>query len=113
MHTTPTCTHRFADHHRCGSPALRGEQHCYYHHPNRRPVANPYERRARRGFHLTPPDSPQTLQLALGQIVQRLAANQLDVHRAGQIIYTLQLLGKHTCHLNATDEHSNCATAST
>jgi hypothetical protein len=94
MPNTPICTHRFADDHRCGSPALRSEQYCYYHHPNRKPVANPYERRARRGFHLVAPDTPQTLQMALSQVVQRLAANQLDVHRAGQIIYTLQLLSQ-------------------
>ena len=88
----PTCTHRFADDHRCGSPALRGEVYCYYHHPKRKPVANPYERRARRGFHIVVPDSPQAFQQALGQVLQRLAANQLDVHRAGQMLYTLQLL---------------------
>jgi hypothetical protein len=95
---TPACTHIFADTHRCGSPAMRGEQHCYYHHPNRKPVANPYERRARRGFQLAVPDSPHTLRLALNQVLHRLAANQLDVHRAGQILYTLQLLAPHLAH---------------
>jgi hypothetical protein len=90
--TSPICTHYFADDHRCGSPCLRGEDYCYYHHPTRRPIANPYERRARRGFQLPAPDSRQALQFALGQVCQRLAANQIDVHRAGQILYTLQLL---------------------
>ena len=94
MPYSTTCTHRFADDHRCGSPALRGEQHCYYHHPNRKPVANPYERRARRGFHIVAPTSPETHQQALSQVLQRLAANQLDVHRAGQMLYTLQLLAQ-------------------
>ena len=32
-----TCHHLFPDAHRCGSPALRGETICYYHHPQPRP----------------------------------------------------------------------------
>jgi hypothetical protein len=47
-----SCVHIFPDTHRCGSPALRGETHCYYHHPDRKPVANPYARCAHRGFQL-------------------------------------------------------------
>ncbi len=35
----PTCHHVFPDNHRCGSPSLRGEAFCYFHHPDRQPVA--------------------------------------------------------------------------
>jgi hypothetical protein len=35
----PTCHHLFPDDHRCGSPSLRGEAFCYFHHPDRQPVA--------------------------------------------------------------------------
>jgi len=35
--TLTLCRHFHASGRRCGSPALRGEQFCYYHHPNRRP----------------------------------------------------------------------------
>jgi hypothetical protein len=88
---TRDCSHIFADRHRCGSPALRGERFCYYHHPDRHPVANSYERRSRRGFQIETPSNPVALQRALNQVLQRLATNQLDVHRAGLILYSLQL----------------------
>src|ERR1017187_8418857 len=33
----PSCHHLHSTGNRCGSPALRGEQFCFYHHPTRRP----------------------------------------------------------------------------
>jgi hypothetical protein len=29
-----SCNHLFPDNHRCGSPALRGQTFCYFHHPD-------------------------------------------------------------------------------
>ncbi len=86
-----TCTHIFADHHRCGSPALRGERLCYYHHPSRRSVADPYQRRSRRGFDIAIPTDPASLQSALHQVIQRLASNKIDTQRAGLLLYSLQI----------------------
>jgi hypothetical protein len=38
----PPCRqHVFADDHRCGSPALRGETHCYHHHPDGKASPSP------------------------------------------------------------------------
>jgi hypothetical protein len=91
----PTCHHVFPDNHRCGSPALRGERFCYYHHPSRKPVANPRARLARRGFHLAAPRNHADLQQALGEVITRLAAKKLDVHRAGLLLYSLQIAGRH------------------
>ncbi|MBW4040434.1 MAG: hypothetical protein HIU91_16575 [Acidobacteria bacterium] len=88
------CTHLFPDDHRCGSPALRGEAFCYYHHPDREPVANPIARHSRRGFHLDPPADRASLQIALNQVTTRLAANKLDVHRASLILYSLQIASR-------------------
>jgi hypothetical protein len=87
----PTCHHLFPDAHRCGSPSLRGEAFCHYHHPDRQPAANPYVRRARRGFRLTPPTDQPSLQNAVAEIIVRLAANKLDARRAGLILYSLQI----------------------
>ncbi len=87
----PLCTHRFLDGHTCGSPALRGEQFCYFHHPRRRPVANTYERQSRRGFTLPAPETREEIQVAISLITERLAANKIDVHRARALLYSLQL----------------------
>ena len=39
-HHIPTFHHIFDDAHRCGSPSMRGESHCYF--PlDRNPVAHP------------------------------------------------------------------------
>src|ERR1035441_5385605 len=35
------CRHMFTDGHRCGSPALRQRDFCFYHHANRRPAPAP------------------------------------------------------------------------
>ena len=85
------CRHIFPDEHRCGSPALRGETHCYFHHPDRKPVANPYARRALRGFQIVPPTNRRELQTALSDVITRLAANKIDVHRASLLLYSLQI----------------------
>ena len=76
---------------RCGSPALRGETHCYFHHPNRKPSAI---RHARRGFSIVLPRDRASLHVSLNQVISRLAANQLDPHRASLLLYSLQLAGQ-------------------
>ena len=39
MQTIATCNHLFPDQHRCGSPALRGQAFCYFHHPDQQLAA--------------------------------------------------------------------------
>jgi len=80
--------------HRCGSPALRGQHFCYYHHPTRRRVANPNERAARRvarqAFDITLPHSRPELNATLSEIIVRIAANRIDLRRAGLLLLALQ-----------------------
>jgi hypothetical protein len=96
------CHHAFpstssAPHRRCGSPALRGESFCYYHHPTRKVVSNPNERRARRtarqSFTVPLPTNRQQLQLSLVHIMQRITTNQIDLRRAGLLLFALQAAG--------------------
>ncbi len=54
----------------------------------------PLTHRARRGFQLTAPHDKASLQLALNEVIQRLATNKLDVHRASLLLYSLQLAGQ-------------------
>jgi len=77
---------------RCGSPALRGEVHCYYHHPSRKPSVT---RHSRKGFDIMLPQDRASLQYSLHQVIHRLAANEIDTHRASLLLYSLQLAGRH------------------
>jgi hypothetical protein len=90
----PHCRHLFPDNHRCGSPALRGEAFCYYHHPDRAPLSNTTASRAKRGFRITPPTDARSIQLALGQVLVALGANKIDTRRASLLLYTLQLASR-------------------
>jgi len=95
MNCSTLCTHRFEPSpsgpaRTCGSPALRDQKFCYYHHPTRKPAPSPKSgrdaRRARRiarqSFALTPPTTSAALQRSLTEVIQRVAANQLDLRRA-------------------------------
>jgi hypothetical protein len=97
QHTTETpkqyqCRHIFTDGHRCASPCLRQEEFCYYHHTTRKPIANPKQRRSRRStFHLPLPEDRSAIQSSIGQVLQRIAANDIDPRRAGLLLYGLQI----------------------
>jgi hypothetical protein len=89
------CTHVFPDRHQCGSPALRGQALCYFHHPTRLRVKNPNERRARRiarqSFDLSAPTDRYQFQDVLSEVIARIAANQIDMRRAGLLLFALQI----------------------
>jgi hypothetical protein len=86
------CHHIFPDDHRCGSPRLRNEQFCYYHHDSRRPVVRPHERLARRStFSLFTPTDFDAIQESLGELLVRIAAKDIDPRRAGLLLYCLQI----------------------
>jgi hypothetical protein len=89
------CRHIHAAGHQCGSPALRREQFCYFHHTTRRPKppAN--------GFRYINSQEPFTLPIVedrvsaisvAAQVLSRIATNDLDPTRAGAMLYNLQIL---------------------
>lgn len=89
---TYQCHHIFPDGFRCGSPRMRNEQFCYFHHDSRRPVARPQERIARRSsFSLFTPTSHDAIQESLGELLVRIATNNIDSRRAGLLLYGLQI----------------------
>ncbi len=68
------------------------EEFCYYHHTTRKPVANPRQRRSRRStFDLPLPEDRSAIQSSIGQVLQRIAANDIDPRRAGLLLYGLQI----------------------
>ena len=86
------CHHIFPRDTRCGSPRMRDEQFCYYHHDSRRVIARPQQRNARRStFSLFTPTSPNAILESLGEVMTRIAANDIDARRAGLLLYALQL----------------------
>jgi hypothetical protein len=89
MSTYPTCHHLRPTGNRCGSPALRGEQFCFYHHPTRRPPTRAVP--SRTPFDVPPITDPEALQITLSEIIRRLADNTLDTKRASLLLLTLQM----------------------
>jgi hypothetical protein len=87
--------------HSCGSPALRGESFCFYHHPRRKPVPNRAEqqartrerRLARRTITVALPQTHAELLGALNQVIALIAANRIDVRRANLLLTTLKAAG--------------------
>jgi hypothetical protein len=97
QHATPAtkqyqCRHIFTDGRRCASPCLRHEEFCYYHHTTRKPVVEPRQRRSRRStFNLPLPEDRSAIQSSIGQVLQRIASNDIDPRRAGLLLYGLQI----------------------
>jgi len=95
------CRHIFTDGRRCQSPTLRGasgpEHFCYYHHTTRRPIPTT-ELRNRKGhracrepFHIPLPEDRSAIQHAIGEVIQRLAANEIDSRRASILLHGLRI----------------------
>jgi hypothetical protein len=86
------CRHIFTDGRRCGSACLRHEEFCYYHHTTRKPIENPRQRRNRRStFDLPLPEDRSAIQCSIGQVLRRIASNEIDPRRAGLLLYGLQI----------------------
>jgi hypothetical protein len=87
--------------HSCGSPALRGERFCFYHHPARERRPNRTEQRsrarerrlARRTVSVLLPRTRPELLASLHHVMSLLAANDIDLHRAGLLIEALKSAG--------------------
>jgi len=85
------CRHIFTDGHRCGSKCLRSEEFCYYHHTTRRPIADVQGRTGRQArFDLPLPGQRSAMQAAIGEVIRRIARNEIDAKRAGLLLYGLQ-----------------------
>jgi hypothetical protein len=86
------CRHIFLDGHRCGSPSLRREEFCYYHHTTRGAAADLRDRRARMcEFELPPLEDRSSVLAAIAEVLQRIAACAIDNKRAGLLLYGLQI----------------------
>ena len=81
------CRHIHTSGRRCGSPALRGEPFCYYHHTTRRPAPRHHGVHPDHAvFELPAIDDRAGVQFALAQVLARVATDQLDHKRSGRLL---------------------------
>jgi hypothetical protein len=83
------CTHVKITGHRCGSPALRGQPHCYFHHQilsSRQPQADDSQLHS-----IALIENEEAVQVALMQVIDALLKNTMDTRRAGLVIKALYI----------------------
>src|SRR5271169_7001955 len=88
-----TCSHVKEDGVYCDSPALRGRKYCYYHlmqRGRRLRLALAQGRNEPSQLILPPLENLGSMSVALSEIVQALAAGQLDHRSAGLMLYAIQ-----------------------
>ena len=91
--TRQQCRHILPAGRRCLAPCLRTRDFCFFHQtsrPARRTRIFPQPT----GFAIARPEDRASIQTALGDILERLAAAELDPRRARLMLYALQI----ACH---------------
>ena len=91
MSTHRTCTHIKVTGVRCGSPALRGEQFCYFHQNAHRGVRRPPQSRL---HPIALIEDEESIQFALMEVINALMRNTIDYQRANLIIRALHIAVK-------------------
>jgi hypothetical protein len=86
---TKHCRHIKTNGRKCGSPALRGEYYCYYHHPRRLRVARAVK--PRYFLELPLPEHRGAVRAAIIETVRALKCEEIDVKLGGGLLYALQL----------------------
>jgi hypothetical protein len=85
------CTHIKVTGIRCGSPALRGEQFCYFHQRMVRGVSTPPNARL---HPIALIESEEAIQASLMEVINALARNSIDLKRAELILRALHIAVK-------------------
>jgi hypothetical protein len=91
MTHTKTCTHIKVTGVRCGSPALYGEQFCYFHQHAHRGVRKPAQSRLHPIAIL---EDEESIQSALMEVINALMRNTIDLKRATLILRALHIAVK-------------------
>jgi len=84
------CRHIFTEGRQCGSPALRGEKLCFYHHASRRPAT--HETIHGLTFVVLPaPEDLHAIQRGLCEVLRLCASNAIDDKHASTLIRGLSI----------------------
>ncbi len=95
----PICQHVKITGERCGSPAVRDEDYCYYHRAVRKRVPrnnlhlilwNPQaEKSERYEYEMPYPEDPESLQIAFSQFIHVVSQEEMKVERATLVLSAL------------------------
>jgi hypothetical protein len=90
---TPECRHIKTNGEKCRSVALRGKAYCYFHMRLHTTVADARKptKSKDRPIDFTFTDSPVAIQLGVYQVLSALGSLSISPHRAGQMLYALQV----------------------
>ena len=97
----PTCNHVNANGRFCKSPALNSDDYCYFHRSSRERTKRQL-RHARQNLPLQLPvlEDEETIQLAIGDVLNALLADRIDCKKAGLILYGLQTAASNARHID-------------
>jgi hypothetical protein len=87
------CTHIKVTGVRCGSPALRGEQFCYFHQRMMRGVQTPPDARLHPVALI---ENEEAIQVSLMEVINAIARNTIDLRRADLILKALHIAVKNS-----------------
>lgn len=94
----PACTHRMPNGSFCGSPALRGQNLCYFHNrqqSSRQQLAQDRRRANTLRLYFPPLETIEDVQIALWAVVNSLADDRMDPARAAALLFGLQQVSLH------------------
>jgi len=107
-YTVPQCQHIKTNGSQCGSPALRNQQFCYYHHRQRPVLQNlpgsaPFPPAP---FFLPLLEDANSIQRGLGKVCEHLLQRRLNPKKAGVLLYAMQLASTNLGRRNKSQKKS-------
>ena len=84
------CAHIKVNGGRCQCPAMKRGKYCVFHSRARQQTRRIQRKNAQARFVVPVLEDPRSIQLALSQVVEMLAAGKMDPKVAGTILYALQ-----------------------
>lgn len=113
---TPECRHIKTNGEKCHSVALRGKPYCFFHVRLHATVADARKptKSKDRPIDFTFTDSPVAIQLGVYQVLSALGSLSISPHRAGQMLYALQVASQNVEHTStdASGRSVHCVTQS-
>ena len=107
MSQNGTCTHIKVTGVRCGSPALKGEQFCYFHQNAHRGVRRPKESRL---HPIALIEDEESIQYALMEVMNALMRNNIDLKRAALILRALHIAVKNASRVKYNEHAKHMVT---